>query len=242
METWTWSMHAPWTWICSITVAYRMDMQNGYAWWTKIMNKHHRHAVWTCSDRQHEHGYAAWTWTSIMAWTCSKDMNMQHDHGNAARTWKCSWEMDIQRRKWTYSVESGHAASTLTCSIVMDMQHAHRHASCTRTCSMHVDMRQGQGHEAWTRTYSRDMDLNIDMDTYRDTDIDTHTITNTYVPHSIPPSSRLRYRYHKKLSWFKHRCHKSAPALEDDQMMWRNLHYVTLNDLMLFNCWGLNKC
>ncbi len=52
---------------------------------------------------------------------------------------------------------------------------------------------------------------------------------------------RPRNRYHTKFNKFKRRYQEFAPALEDGQMMWRNLYYVALNGFMLFNSWGLNK-
>ncbi len=154
-------------------LAYRMDMQNGHAWWTNIVEKHHgqrswtcsmdiqRQAVWTCSmntDTQHEHGYAAWTWHGHEAktWTCSTATDMHIGHCNVAQT-------------WTYCTE-------------MDMQHGHGHAAWTWTCSrVDTNMRHVQGYTAgkWT--------LILTCKGIR---------TWTW----IPLISSVLYRYHEKLN------------------------------------------
>ncbi len=64
-------------------------------------------------------------------------------------------------------------AHTVTWTVDMYYGHGHGHAAQTRTCSMNLDMQHEHGPAAWTETWICSMDMNMDMQMYKDMTIDT---------------------------------------------------------------------
>ncbi len=91
---------------------------------------------------------------------------------------------------------------------------------------VHVSMSMSPCPWTWKQTWTW---------TWTPTQICTY-VHNAAIPWFFSSQLPLSQKYINSIQY-----HKFAPVLEDDPIMWKNLNYVSLNDFMLFNGWGLKK-